>query len=253
MDPSRWLQAQCNVTIAADLYFKQTRQTLARHSTSSVSPARYVCDSARLCQRLTPFVSWIEHCAQQGTNALGFRVMSLHASVPHCTILGANLMATLTGKKAKKQRAQRHVLQETQLNKAQTGQAALEHVNRDPSLTALLARVTAIQALMRRLKTAAYWSLVLDPQSFSSTVENMFAVAIIMDLALIQIVEDEDTGVAIVNWEFKEDDKEVDDEVLLGRIGDQGLNEEEVAQELEQAARTAMLFLMILRSLLVFI
>ena len=179
--------------------------------------------------------------------------MSLHASVPHCTILGANLMATLTGKKAKKQRAQRHVLQETQLNKAQTGQAALEHVNRDPSLTALLARVTAIQALMRRLKTAAYWSLVLDPQSFSSTVENMFAVAIIMDLALIQIVEDEDTGVAIVNWEFKEDDKEVDDEVLLGRIGDQGLNEEEVAQELEQAARTAMLFLMILRSLLVFI
>ena len=179
--------------------------------------------------------------------------MSLHASVPHCTILGANLMVTLTGKKAKKQRAQRHVLQETQLNKAQTGQAALEHVNRDPSLTALLARVTAIQALMRRLKTAAYWSLVLDPQSFSSTVENMFAVAIIMDLALIQIVEDEDTGVAIVNWEFKEDDKEVDDEVLLGRIGDQGLNEEEVAQELEQAARTAMLFWMILRSLLVFI
>ena len=178
--------------------------------------------------------------------------MSLHASVPHCTILGANLMATLTGKKAKKQRAQRHVLQETQLNKAQTGQAALEHVNRDPSLTALLARVTAIQALMRRLKTAAYWSLVLDPQSFSSTVENMFAVAIIMDLALIQIVEDEDTGVAIVNWEFKEDDKEVDDEVLLGRIGDQGLNEEEVAQELEQAARTALLFWMILCSLLVF-
>ena len=167
--------------------------------------------------------------------------MSLHASVPHCTILGANLMATLTGKKAKKQRAQRHVLQETQLNKAQTGQAALEHVNRDPSLTALLARVTAIQALMRRLKTAAYWSLVLDPQSFSSTVENMFAVAMVMDLALIQIVED-DNRVAIVNWDFSQEDKEIDDDALMARIGDQGLNDEDAAQAQEQAACTAICF-----------
>ena len=81
--------------------------------------------------------------------------MSLHASVPHCTILGASLMATLSEKKAKKQRAQKHVIQETQLNKAQTGVAALEHVNRDPSLTALIARVTAIQALMRELKSVS--------------------------------------------------------------------------------------------------
>ena len=179
--------------------------------------------------------------------------MSLHASVPHCTILGANLMATLSEKKAKKQRAQKHVIQETQLNKAQTGVAALEHVNRDPSLTALIARVTAIQALMRELKSVSYWSLVLDPLSFSSTVENMFAVAIIMDLALIQIVEDEDTSVAMVNWEFKADDKEVDEDVLMGRIGDQGLNEEEAAQELEQAACTAIFVWMISCSLLIFI
>jgi hypothetical protein len=162
--------------------------------------------------------------------------MSLHAAVPRCTLLGANLMATLSEKKAKKQRAQKHILQETQLNKAQTGQAALEHANRDPSLTALLVRVTAIQKLMRQLKTVAYWALVLDPRSFSSTVENMFAVAIIMDLALIQIVEDETTGVAIVNWEFVQDEKDVDDDVLMGRIGDQGLNDEEAAQEQEQAA-----------------
>jgi hypothetical protein len=180
--------------------------------------------------------SWIEHCAQQGASALGIRVMSLHAAVPRCTILGVNLMATLSEKKAKKQRAQKHVLQETQLNKAQTGQAALEHASRDPSLTALMARVKAIQRLMRQLETVAYWALVLDPQSFSSTVENMFAVAIIMDLALIQIVEDESTGVAIVNWEFKQDEREVDEDALMGRIGDQGLNDEEAAQEQEQAA-----------------
>jgi hypothetical protein len=64
----------------------------------------------------------------------------------------------------------------------------------------------------------------------------MFAVAIIMDLALIQIVEDESTGVAIVNWEFKQDEREVDEDALMGRIGDQGLNDEEAAQEQEQAA-----------------
>ena len=193
---------------------------------------------ASFSHRRSPRCSWIEHCAQQGTNALGFRVMTLHAAVPHCTILGVNVMATLSEKKAKKQRAQKHVLQETQLSKAQTGQAALEHASRDPSLTALMARVKAIQKLMRQLKTVAYWALVLDPRSFSSTVENMFAVAIIMDLALIQIVEDENTGVAVVNWEFKQDEKEVDEDALMGRIGDQGLNDEEAAQEQEEAACT---------------
>jgi hypothetical protein len=99
---------------------------------------------------------------------------------------------------------------------------------------------------MRQLKTVMYWTLVLDPQSFSSTVENMFAVAIIMDLGLIQIVEDEDSGVAIINWEFSEEVDEFDDEVLMGRIGDQGLNEEEAfAQDLEQAACMAILFCII--------
>ena len=172
--------------------------------------------------------------------------MSLHASVPHCTILGASLMATLSEKKAKKQRAQKHVLQEAEVRNAKTGKAALELANRDPSLTALMARATTIQKLMRQLKTVMYWTLVLDPQSFSSTVENMFAVAMIMDLALIQIVEDEDSGVAIVNWEFNEDSKDIDDEVLMSRIGDQGLNEEEAfAQDLEQAACIAILFCII--------
>ena len=158
-------------------------------------------------------------------------------------------MATLSEKKAKKQRAQKHVLQEAEVRNAKTGTAALELANRDPSLTALMARATAIQKLMRQLKTVMYWTLVLDPQSFSSTVENMFAVAIIMDLGLIQIVEDEDSGVAIINWEFNEDSEEVDefdDEVLMGRIGDQGLNEEEAfAQDLEQAACMAILFCII--------
>jgi hypothetical protein len=49
-------------------------------------------------------------------------------------------------------------------------------------------------------------------------------------------VEDDTTGVAIVNWEFVQDEKDVDDDVLMGRIGDQGLNDEEAAQEQEQAA-----------------
>ena len=167
--------------------------------------------------------------------------MSLHASVPHCTILGASLMATLSEKKAKKQRAQKHVLQEAEVRNAKTGTAALELANRDPSLTALMARATAIQKLMRQLKTVMYWTLVLDPQSFSSTVENMFAVAIIMDLALIQIVEDEN-GVAVVNWDFSQEDKEIDDDALMARIGDQGLNDEDAAQAQEQAACTAICF-----------
>ena len=91
---------------------------------------------------------------------------------------------------------------------------------------------------MRRLKTVAFWPLVLDPTSFSSTVENMFAFAIIMDLGLLQIVEHESAGVAIVNWDFSEDEKNgnLDDDVLMGRIGDQGLNDEEAAHEQEQAA-----------------
>jgi hypothetical protein len=154
------------------------------------------------------------------------------------------LMATLSEKKAKKPRTQKHVLQETQLNKAQTGQAALEHVNRDPSLTALRSRVTAIQTLMRQLKAVPYWPLVLDPQSFSSTVENMFAVAIIMDLALVHMVEDEGTGIALVNWDFKHDDEDVDDDVLIGRIGDQGINDEEAAHEQEQAASISFMCLL---------
>jgi hypothetical protein len=74
--------------------------------------------------RRLPLVSWIEYCAQQGTNEVGLNVMRLHASVPHCTILGGNVMATLSEKKVKKQRTQKHILQETQLSKAQTGSAA---------------------------------------------------------------------------------------------------------------------------------
>jgi len=159
--------------------------------------------------------------------------------VPRCSILGANLMATLSEKKeAKKQRTQRHILQDSQFSKAQTGSAALEEVNRDPSLTALRIRLEKIQILMRRLKTTAFWPLVLDPRSFSATVENMFAVAMAMDLGLLQLVEHEGTHVAMLEWDFNEDEKQgnVNEDTLMARIGDQGLNDEEAAQEQEQAA-----------------
>jgi len=176
---------------------------------------------------------------------LGLDFITAFPIVPRCSLLGANLIATLSEKKSeKKQRTQRHILQESQQSRAQTGQAALNQANRDASLSALAARVDAIRTLMRRLKTVAFWPLVLDPTSFSSTVENMFAFAIIMDLGLLQTVEHESTGVAIVNWDFSEDEKNgnLDDDVLMGRIGDQGLNDEEAAHEQEQAACMVFLF-----------
>jgi len=219
---------------------KRARLWLGFHHHLFLLPGAFVIVLVFLNRRL-PLVSWIEYCAQQGTNEVGLNVMRLHASVPHCTILGGNVMATLSEKKVKKQRTQKHILQETQLSKAQTGSAAQEQMNRDPSLAALSRRLAAIQKVMRQLKSVAYWPLVLDPASFSATVENMFAVAMVMDLALIQIVEDEN-GVAVVNWDFSQEDKEIDDDALMARIGDQGLNDEDAAQAQEQAACTAICF-----------
>ena len=40
----------------------------------------------------------------------------------------------------------------------------------------------------------------------------------------------------------KEKDKEIDDDALMARIGDQGLNDEDAAQAQEQAACTAICF-----------
>jgi len=63
-------QAQCNVTIAGDLIFKQTRQTLARHSSSSVSPARYLCDA-----RMSVLI--VAHCTPAGSSTVRSKARAL--------------------------------------------------------------------------------------------------------------------------------------------------------------------------------
>jgi hypothetical protein len=63
-------QAQCNVTIAGDLIFKQTRQTLARHSSSSVSPARYLCDA-----RVSALI--VAHCTPAGSSTVRSKARAL--------------------------------------------------------------------------------------------------------------------------------------------------------------------------------